>query len=84
MTRLALSLVIVTLLAAMSRAPETPCGAELHEDLVGREWSDTLLPERDGPVRVLRPRSVATMDHRPERLNIHLDDADRVSQLRCG
>lgn len=84
MKRLILPAALLMALAAMSRAPETPCGADLYEDLVGQEWSDELLPERDAPVRVLRPGSVATMDHRPARLNIHLDDEGRVSQLRCG
>lgn len=35
-------------------------------------------------VRVLRPGDIATMDHRPDRLNIHLDDQDNVEELRCG
>ena len=35
-------------------------------------------------VRVLRPGSMATMDHRPDRLNIHLDDQDGIEALRCG
>ncbi|HAA44804.1 MAG TPA: hypothetical protein DCE28_04775 [Halomonas sp.] len=35
-------------------------------------------------VRVLRPGDMATMDHRPDRLNIHLDDQDVIEALRCG
>jgi len=35
-------------------------------------------------VRVLRPGEMATMDHRPDRLNIHLDDQDDIQALRCG
>ncbi|EHJ92985.1 hypothetical protein KUC_2947 [Vreelandella boliviensis LC1] len=35
-------------------------------------------------VRVLRPGDMATMDHRPDRLNIHLDDQDGIEALRCG
>ena len=35
-------------------------------------------------VRVLRPGDAATMDHRSDRLNIHLDDQDNVEALRCG
>ncbi|AJY49512.1 MULTISPECIES: I78 family peptidase inhibitor [Halomonadaceae] len=34
--------------------------------------------------RVLRPGEAATMDHRPDRLNIHLDDQDVIEELRCG
>jgi len=35
-------------------------------------------------VRVLRPGDMATMDHRPDRLNIHLDEQDMIEELRCG
>ncbi|MDQ7730845.1 I78 family peptidase inhibitor [Halomonas sp. SpR8] len=35
-------------------------------------------------VRVLRPGDMATMDHRPDRLNVHLDDQDMIEDLRCG
>ena len=35
-------------------------------------------------VRVLRPGDMATMDHRPDRLNVHLDDQDIIEDLRCG
>ncbi|WP_010140507.1 I78 family peptidase inhibitor [Oceanicola sp. S124] len=80
-----LALLALTTLAAMSRAPEaTPCGSELHEDLVGQQWSDDMTPQREGPVRVLHPDSMATMDHRPDRLNIHVAKDGKVSELRCG
>lgn len=35
-------------------------------------------------VRVLRPGDAATMDHRHDRLNIHLDNQDVIEALRCG
>ncbi|UYG00462.1 I78 family peptidase inhibitor [Halomonas sp. GD1P12] len=35
-------------------------------------------------VRVLPPNSVATMDYREDRLNIELDEAGRITALRCG
>ncbi|MCZ0927716.1 hypothetical protein L0636_10350 [Halomonas janggokensis] len=35
-------------------------------------------------VRVLRPEEAATLDHRPGRLNIHLDDNDVIEKLSCG
>jgi hypothetical protein len=34
--------------------------------------------------RVLRPDDAATMDFRPERLNILLDDGGQIDGLRCG
>jgi hypothetical protein len=33
---------------------------------------------------VLRPGDAATMDFRPDRLNILLDDLNEISGLRCG
>ena len=38
----------------------------------------------EAKVRVLRPGDMATMDHRPDRLNIHLDEQDMIEELRCG
>lgn len=35
-------------------------------------------------VRVLRPGDAATMDHRPDRLNIHVDNSENIEALRCG
>ncbi len=37
-----------------------------------------------GPVRVLAPESVMTMDHNPTRLNIYHDARGRVTQVTCG
>lgn len=37
-----------------------------------------------GPVRVLAPGSVMTMDHNPARLNIYHDARGRVTQVTCG
>lgn len=34
--------------------------------------------------RVLRPGDAATMDFRPDRLNILLDDGGQIDGLRCG
>jgi hypothetical protein len=35
-------------------------------------------------VRVIRPGTAVTMDYRPDRLNVTLDEAGRVTALRCG
>lgn len=36
------------------------------------------------PVRIIRPNDAVTMDHNPDRLNIILDHAEIIRQLRCG
>ncbi|MFT4196787.1 MAG: I78 family peptidase inhibitor [Pseudoxanthomonas sp.] len=35
-------------------------------------------------VRVIHPGMVATMDYHVDRLNIHLDEAERIVKLTCG
>ena len=79
-----LTLVAATGAQAMSRPKATPCGAELYRDLVGQVWQQDMLKDRDGPLRVLKPGSIMTMDFREERLNVELDEADRIANLRCG
>ncbi|KAF2019024.1 hypothetical protein BU24DRAFT_489068 [Aaosphaeria arxii CBS 175.79] len=34
--------------------------------------------------RVLQPDSMSTMDHKPERLNIHVDEEGTVKKVRYG
>lgn len=78
-------------------APEPPsvtqrgdtCGARSVQDRVGRQYDESLrasIEEESGAavVRVLRPGDMATMDHRPDRLNIRLDDSDRIDHIGCG
>lgn len=56
---------------------------------VGEQFDEANVPQLQSDssarqVRVLRPGDMATMDHRPDRLNIHLDDQDVIEELRCG
>ncbi|MBX6373026.1 MAG: hypothetical protein IRZ13_02175 [Acetobacteraceae bacterium] len=37
-----------------------------------------------GRLRILRPGMMATMDFDSRRLNIHLDQEERVVRLACG
>ena len=71
---------------ARSRAPTgpTPCGAEQHQALIGAEFETLMATEILGPVRVIRPNSAVTMDFIEARLNIALDENDRVIRLSCG
>jgi hypothetical protein len=65
------------------------CGLGSIADVVGKAVTETL-PEdarkRSGArtVRVIRPGMMVTMDFRPDRLNIDLDDKGVVTNLRCG
>lgn len=64
----------------------TDCALERAKALVGMAWDDSLLEGIGAPdaVRVLGPHDAATMDYSPSRLNILLDDAGKVFDVRCG
>lgn len=69
--------------------PAYTCNAEGLDDLVGRPASQELGGEalrRSGSktLRWIRPGDMVTMDYREDRLNIHLDEANRVERFRCG
>lgn len=61
-------------------AIQSAIGEPFYEANVSQLQSDSAARQ----VRVLRPGDMATMDHRPDRLNIHLDDQDVIEALRCG
>ncbi|QNI04067.1 hypothetical protein HXW73_14645 [Halomonas sp. SH5A2] len=68
---------------------KTACRLEDIQSAVGMSLDDTssdALARQSGAeqVRVLRPGEAATLDHRPERLNIHLNDNDVIEELSCG
>lgn len=65
------------------------CDLDAIEYSIGEPFDETYASQLQSDsgarqVRVLRPGDMATMDHRPDRLNIHLDDQDGIEALRCG
>ncbi|MGP9765056.1 I78 family peptidase inhibitor [Halomonas sp. AOP13-D3-9] len=67
----------------------TACDLDAIQSAIGEPFVESMgsqLKSDSGArqVRVLRPGDMATMDHRPDRLNIHLDDQDVIEELRCG
>lgn len=65
------------------------CGASQLGAYIGQPASDAMLASirgwrGDKPVRVLRPGSPMTMDYRPERLNIFLDESGAIKEFRCN
>ncbi|NWN82119.1 MAG: hypothetical protein HLX48_03850 [Halomonas sp.] len=65
------------------------CGAEGVDSRVGHTYSEALdekLRAESGAaaMRVIRPGDAVTLDHRPERLNVRLDEADTITALNCG
>lgn len=62
------------------------CGSAAHQDLIGQPVQALeaagLVAGPD--VRVLGPTSMATMDHRPDRLNIKHDAGGTITEVDCG
>lgn len=64
-------------------SPADTCGAADYRGLVGAPLAAVTLPA-DLDDRVLRPGQPATMDYRASRLNIVVDAAGMIVDLRCG
>lgn len=65
------------------------CGAAQVQDRVGREFSAALdasiRAESDAAaMRVIRPGEAVTLDYRPDRLNVRLDEGDVITEIDCG
>ncbi|KHK91233.1 I78 family peptidase inhibitor [Novosphingobium malaysiense] len=64
------------------------CGADMLDAYIGRPASDSTIAairewRGDNLVRVIRPGTVVTMDYRPERLNIDVDENGTITGFRC-
>lgn len=69
--------------------PIGECNADAAQALVGQEATDALVEQArvdsgSESVRVLAPGDAATMDFRPDRLNIDVNDVNVIQSLRCG
>lgn len=65
-------------------APADTCGRAQYAGLVGAPLSTFNASQVKGPVRILAPGAVMTMDHRPDRLNIYHNARGIVQQVTCG
>ncbi|HKT85896.1 MAG TPA: I78 family peptidase inhibitor [Novosphingobium sp.] len=68
---------------------EVDCGAGQLGAYIGQPASEHVLSlirqwRGDNPIRVLKPGSAMTMDYRPGRLNIFLDENDRIKEFKCN
>lgn len=63
---------------------EGNCGAAEIQGMVGQRVSALGGMSFPGPVRVIRPGDVVTMDFNPDRLNVELDRRERITRLFCG
>ena len=92
MTRHALSLLMLPLLAACAatdpvdaRPDQTSdaCGASGYQSLIGRPFAAVSLPA-GLDLRVINPGDAVTMDYRDTRLNFELDADGNIAVVRCG
>lgn len=60
------------------------CGAESLQHLVGQSRDAFDAEAIDGPVRVLPPGAMMTMDYRLDRLNVELSQDDLITRIWCG
>ncbi len=72
-------------------APSTPppqadaCGANLHQDLVGRPRTEIPVPINPELQRVACDSCPITQDYSPDRLNFFFDAASgRITKVSCG
>jgi hypothetical protein len=55
-------------------------GKPVSDELVAKVVSDT----HSRTARVVRPGQAVTMDYRGDRVNVMLDEHDRVKEVTCG
>ncbi|KRA16968.1 MULTISPECIES: I78 family peptidase inhibitor [unclassified Lysobacter] len=98
MSRLVLPTVLLLSMTACVSAPPPPgaavppsgqCNAEGARWAIGRGIDDDttnriLRDTGSRDARVLKPGMGATMDYRPDRINIDLNDRGAITGLRCG
>lgn len=91
MRRTLLALPALALLAACNPESESPampvedaCGAAALQHLLGRDHTTHDFAAETKTVRIIPPNSAVTMDHRPDRLNVEIDDAGLVTRIWCG
>lgn len=60
------------------------CGAEGLHHLLGQPEAVLATMRFAQVVRVIRPGMAVTMDYSPDRLNIEIDEAGRISRVSCG
>ena len=60
------------------------CGAGPLQHLVGQKGPVIAPLELPAGTRVIPPGTAVTMDYNPSRLNIDLNEADRITRVYCG
>lgn len=59
------------------------CGANELQYLLGQKAAVLAALSLPEGTRIIPPGTAVTMDYRPDRLNIELDDNDRITRVHC-
>lgn len=60
------------------------CDASPYQTLVGQRRTVLAAMTVPAGTRIIEPNSMVTMDNNPNRLNIEINDSNRISAVRCG
>lgn len=69
--------------------PHMMCDATRVQDALGKSYTVELgaeLQQASGSrtMRAISPGQAVTMDYRPDRLNVEMDDTDKITRISCG
>lgn len=59
------------------------CKASSYQHLIGRPLAEFDAKSVKGPLRILPPDGIMTMDYRSDRLNVHHDKAKIITKIDC-
>lgn len=59
------------------------CAADRLQHLIGEDATAIEALDLSVPLRVLHPGDVITREYRPDRLDIELDEAGRITRVWC-
>lgn len=70
--------------ATTAPPPAMTCGAAGLQGLIGQSALVLQTMRFGATTRILRPNDPVTKDYRPDRLNIIIDEKERISRVTCG
>jgi hypothetical protein len=70
--------------AVVQQPDNDTCGAAAFSDRIGTPAQNHDFADANRPHRIIPPNSAVTMDHRPDRLNVDLDEKGIITRIWCG
>lgn len=78
------ALALATTLSACAPTPGPVCRAPDLQHLVGDPEAAAQALQHTGPVRIIHPGDMVTLDLIPNRLNFRINAAGRITSVTCG